>query len=247
MKTQIVKISAILILSMTGVFGQFIDSTDVGPKPLPKAVKVNFMKSLILPGWGQYADANYKRAATFALIEVATIAGHFYYIHQENQATTDFENFADDHWIFENWVITEQVVGNKKYHCGFEQTHKMDYEYVDGIYYPDKDRHYYENIGKYNEFICGWDDYDRNNPDSTSVGELLTAHKYTYSLMRRTANDYGKKATYAVTIIMFNHLISAFEAAFGTDITTYEGDSWRATILPDSHIDRRGLQVVVTF
>lgn len=247
MKTTIFKIGVVALATISLAFGQSrADSTDVGPQPLPAAVKKNFLKSLVLPGWGQVSEGNYKRAAAFALIEAATIYGHFYYINQEERAMTDFKNYADEHWSFETWVNTEEIRADKIYHCGFEKTHNMDYELIDGVYYPNRDRHYYENIGKYNEFVCGWDDYPQDST-STAWGEMLTPNKYHYSLMRRQANEYGKNAKYAVTVIMFNHLISAFEAAIGTDITAYAGKSWHAAILPDTHIDRRGLQVVVTF
>ncbi|PIZ61658.1 MAG: hypothetical protein COY19_12100 [Candidatus Marinimicrobia bacterium CG_4_10_14_0_2_um_filter_48_9] len=234
------------LATLSVAFGQFnANLADGTPQPIPAAVRKNFVKSLILPGWGQYSEGNYKRAAAFALIEAATIYGHFYNLNQEALATTDYENYADLHWSFETWVVTEEITALGTEHCGFIQTHNMDYALIDGVYYPNRDSHYYENVGKYNEFVCGWDDIADST--STSLGEVLTPHKYAYSLMRRQANDYGKKAKYAVTIIMFNHLISAFEAAIGTDITAYAGKNWHAAILPDSHIDRRGLQIVVTF
>ncbi|MCF7800430.1 MAG: hypothetical protein K9N34_00285 [Candidatus Marinimicrobia bacterium] len=226
---------------------QFVGSLDGEPQPLPREMQANFVKSLVLPGWGQLSEGHYKRAAAFALVEAGMISGHYFYLKQERQAITDYQNFVDIYWDFDLWLSEETIINGQVHHCGFIQTHAMDYETIDGIKYPVKDRHYYENVGKYNEFICGWDDYDKDNIDSTAHGELLTPHKYEYSLMRRAANDYGKKAKHTVTILMFNHLISAFEAAIGTDITTYASKNWQATLLPDTHINRRGLQVVVTF
>ncbi|MCF7796316.1 MAG: hypothetical protein K9N11_04775 [Lentisphaeria bacterium] len=237
----------VLLVGISTGFAQYAEPGSGQPQPIPREMQRNFVKSLLIPGWGQLSEGHYKRAAAFALIEAGAIAGHYLYLAKEVDAVTDFENFVNLHWDFNQWIATESIINGSVYHCGFIQTHAMDYETIDGVKYPIKDSHYYENVGKYNEFICGWDDYDQANPDSTADGELLTPHKYEYSLMRRTANDYGKKAKHAVTIIMFNHLISAFEAAIGTDITTYTGKNWQATLLPDTHIERRGLQVVVTF
>lgn len=236
-----------LLLAVSVGFAQYADTPEDAPQPLPREVKVNFFKSLVLPGWGQYSEGHYKRAGAFALVELGTIAGHYFYLAQEQDAISAYQDFANQHWDFERWIATETITGGQVYHCGFIQTHAMDYEIIDGVKYPVKDRHYYENVGKYNEFICGWDDYDYANPDSTAYGELLTPHKYEYSLMRREANDFGRHAKSAITLLMFNHLISAFEAAIGTDITTYAGRNFQATVLSDSHIDRRGVRVVVTF
>lgn len=242
-------IARILVLLTSATLGmaQFSGGLDGEPQPLPREVRVNFIKSLVLPGWGQLSEGHYKRAAAFALAEVGTIAGHYFYLAQEQEAISNYQDFVEQHWDFDQWIASETIIGGQVYHCGFVQTHAMDYETIDGIKYPVKDRHYYENVGKYNEFICGWDDYDYANPDSTASGELITPNKYEYSLMRRKANDYGNYAKSAVTVLMFNHLISAFEAAIGTDITSYAGKDWQATLLPDTHINRQGIKVVVTF
>ncbi len=244
-KTFISFVAGLVILST--VQAQFADSTANEPQPLPRAVKLNFLKSMVLPGWGQYSEGHYKRAAAFAAMEAASILGNVYYTRQETRATTEFENYVDVHWSFDTWIGTETTdsQGNP-YHCGYIQTHAMPYTDNDGVLLPVKDRHYYENVGKYNEFICGWDDFT-SKADTTGWGEEVTPHKLHYSSMRRQANDFGKIAKHAVTVLMFNHIFSAFEAALGTKINGGEKLKWHATLMPATVFDRRGLELLVIF
>jgi hypothetical protein len=44
--------------------------------------------------------------------------------------------------------------------------------------------------------------------------------------MRTLSNDLYKNAQLAGTLIMLNHLVSAFDAALGTDITQFESTNY---------------------
>mgnify|MGYP001302274861 CR=1 FL=1 len=89
-----------------------------------------------------------------------------------------------------------------------------------------KDLHFYENIGKYDQFVGGWDDLvDATNDSSiwwikektTEDGYeilIMTRNKEKYLDMRYDSNTYLKMATYAVSALMFNHVISGLEAVW---------------------------------
>ena len=79
-----------------------------------------------------------------------------------------------------------------------------------------KDQHFYENIGKYNEFFSGWMDADTNN-----IIIEITDQNYTIALSPQKNNyiDSYKKAEYlsdiseyALSCIYFNHFISMLDA-----------------------------------
>jgi len=78
---------------------------------------------------------------------------------------------------------------------------------------------YYENIGKYNQFFSGWDDADPNNPDIEERKSGLIAlseHRSQYLRKRADANRLKSMGGYAVSAIMFNHVVSAVDAIFAT-------------------------------
>ena len=83
-----------------------------------------------------------------------------------------------------------------------------------------KDRDYYENIGKYDQFAGGWNgisgDYIIQFKDVGDTTEIIITSpiKDDYLSQRKNSNDYLNMATYAVSAVMFNHVISAFEAVW---------------------------------
>jgi hypothetical protein len=80
-----------------------------------------------------------------------------------------------------------------------------------------KSSEYYENIGKYNQFFSGWDDADPANPkiEKTKTGDIAwSANRRAYVNMRGEANRLKSLATYAVSAILFNHVVSATDALF---------------------------------
>ena len=83
-----------------------------------------------------------------------------------------------------------------------------------------KDRDYYENIGKYDQFAGGWDgildNYIIQFKDVGDTTEIIITSpiKNNYLSQREKSNDYLNMASYAVSAIMFNHILSAFEAVW---------------------------------
>ncbi len=86
-----------------------------------------------------------------------------------------------------------------------------------------KNNEYYENIGKYNQFFSGWEDA---SPDTSEGGIwfeerssgliAMTLHRSKYVNMRSDANHLMSAASYAISALMFNHVISAIDAIFVT-------------------------------
>ena len=82
-----------------------------------------------------------------------------------------------------------------------------------------RDQHFYENIGKYDQFVGGWDDIEQWYVKEKTVEDtieiiLMTPNKKDYINERDRSNQFLKMANYAVTAIMFNHVISGLEAVF---------------------------------
>lgn len=83
-----------------------------------------------------------------------------------------------------------------------------------------KNSEYYENIGKYNQFFSGWNDADPDKPDirvsSTGTAIAFSENRDRYLTIRENANKLLSAAGYAVSAVMFNHVLSALDALYST-------------------------------
>jgi len=81
-----------------------------------------------------------------------------------------------------------------------------------------RDRHFYENIGKYDQFLGGWDDANSEwYWEEKDVGDSLeiiikTPKKQDYIDQRYNANQMLSRVKYSVTALMFNHVVSGIES-----------------------------------
>jgi|GEM_PF-343277 hypothetical protein len=242
----LINIKKILI---TLIAGLLILSTAYTQEPpqAPAKLKVdkrmlkNFVKSLIIPGWGQVENGNKVRGILYVTAEIAGIYGYKTNYDAGAEKESEFKLFGDAHWDYTTWSFSD----NGETACGNLRTHTMDvYTDSDGIVRPIKDHHFYENISKYPEFVCGWDDWD---PNGELADEDLSPNKLNYVDMRTRSNELYRNAQLAGTLIMVNHLISAFDAALGTDITSFESTSFAGKFYINPLNVSRGITMEVTF
>ena len=81
-----------------------------------------------------------------------------------------------------------------------------------------KNLHYYENIGKYDQFVGGWEDVrsdwfweEKKLEDSTEL-VIKTPMKVDYLDQRYVSNQMKSIAKYSITTLLFNHVFSGLEA-----------------------------------
>ncbi|MFC1548059.1 hypothetical protein ACFL5M_05990 [Candidatus Neomarinimicrobiota bacterium] len=221
------------------------------------------LRSLAVPGTGQFYAGKPKRAFVFLGVEVLTIATWNRYFRLGNEKTEAFQDSANEQWDFRRWLedVDLGYYDNEYYTSnaatqsegqillGTEGGHYLEY-FVDmnedgrpevfgntkehdqrlylllasqdssGHLYVKKNNEYYENIGKYNQFFPGWDDareYAGEKPESSKSGPFAyTEHRSKYLKMRDKANRLKSVASYSVSALMFNHVISAVDAIFAT-------------------------------
>ena len=101
------------------------------------------------------------------------------------------------------------------------------------------DQHFYENIGKYNEFFSGWSDADTNNIIIEITNQnytiALSPQKNNYIDSYEKAEHFSDISEYALSCIYFNHFISMLDAfilarkfnggLLLTSSTVYQGNS----------------------
>jgi len=215
--------------------------------------------SLILPGVGQwYNKSPAWKIGLFAGIEVASIFSGLQWRKKAEDIRLKYEIFADQNWDLQTWVdnTLNTPLGNYA-DVHINGTHKLililsgslaeqygNYVSSDSlennahwVYTGEvnvlRDRDFYENIGKYDQFVGGWTDcYDPSDIQYTfpqwfevekDVGDsteiiISTPNKQDYVGQRARSNDYLNMAKYAVSAVMFNHVISALEAVWSTQI-----------------------------
>jgi len=235
-----------------------------------------FLLSAIVPGAGEfYAGAKW-RALAFVGVEVFSWAMYLNRKGKGDDIEKAYKKYADNYWDFADWMN----YSNTNDRCGPEGSHHLyisytvgdieqefvvdkDFPYdslmlfVDGgigVLDPIRTRDYYENIGKYDQFACGWDDYyDNHYIDGSLVTDTVyaTPRRENYLGQRKDSNDALKMATNFATAVMFNHLISAFHAQIAAKNYSSEAEkvSWHVGIVTDVRQKNpfRGLSLSVAF
>ncbi len=186
-----------------------LTNTDVyeyGTKSPMKA----FGLSLLVPGAGQYyVEASRIKTGVFLGADILLWSGYLVYHHKGANGEKDYRSFADQHYLWQTydqwwWSLPEPTRNHYSHSLPWDQT----------LNQPIRNREYYENIGKYDQFQVGWDDVGLNNPPD-STNSVTYGNRLLYLNMRKKANDYFSNATTMAMISIANHIISAFDAAIG--------------------------------
>ena len=104
-----------------------------------------------------------------------------------------------------------------------------------------RDRHFYENIGKYDQFVGGWTDAreewyweEKDVGDSVEI-IIKTPMKNDYINQRYNSNRMLTAAKYSITVLMFNHVISGIETVWSSQKKAIRKKDERAML--DSNIN----------
>lgn len=187
--------------------------------------------SVLLPGAGQWYAESKGMAVLYLTLETAGIGGSVYFHQKGTRGVAEYEQYADNHWTVSKWLGTYNPVSdptthtatvyvdNRSYSPQIPQSYSaMITDIQDGYQSLSilKDYHFYENIGKYEQFKAGWDDWapGTENPGNPLEGIYPTysENQSVYARMRRSANDLLKIGGYFGTALFFNHFISAIDA-----------------------------------
>ena len=211
-------------------------------KPLQNPIVKSTVASLIIPGLGQYFNkSEWWKTAAFVGIEVVGIYGYFNWSRQADDIRSEFERWADDHWDMSRWVSDSATLLSAINSNGYPEVNDViidgshhinirlqdgsitssdilasnpNFEYVIEL----RDWDFYEGVGKYDQFVAGWDDaltdweiiMKKTGGDDELI--VMTPNKKEYIQMRDDSNVLYKRAKFAATAIIFNHVFSAVEA-----------------------------------
>ena len=170
--------------------------------------------SATVPGAGQLYNGSYIKAAVFLAAEVTGWALYVTQTSKGNDIEAEFHDYANTNWSedeYWDWIHSHSDVADRN---DIEALRDWEHDHFSHGLHREKDQQYYEMIGKYDQFNYAWDDSDIGLLDEGFTKDQRSAHRLYYEDRRDASNQAFKKATTGVTIVLFNHIISALEAGW---------------------------------
>jgi hypothetical protein len=148
--------------------------------------------SALIPGLGELTMGYEKRGIGLMLAEAVAWTG---YVKNHNDGIDErhaYEAYADEHWAESKWISdfpnlcnNPQTVQDLE-ECGQASSGSGAWPgYIPYVPKSVDKQHYYENLGKYDWYISGWDDW---NPNQDPYA-MDTDHRTTYRSMRQDSNN----------------------------------------------------------
>lgn len=221
----------------------YSDSLDINSK---QSILKPMIASLVIPGFGQYINRSpWWKTALFAGVEVAGIAGYISWTNKADDITIEYENWADEYWDMKRWVNDSAILLSDIKSNGYPNVNDVridgshhitiiingKYESSDILlenpnieYVELRDWDFYEGIGKYDQFVAGWDDAKSNweiiqkkikNGEDELI--VMTPNKQYYLNLRNDSNILYKNAKFAASALLFNHIFSALDALWNAN------------------------------
>ncbi|MBT4097464.1 MAG: hypothetical protein HOM68_03545 [Gemmatimonadetes bacterium] len=200
----------------------------VSPIRGDKSPRRAFLYSAIVPGAGEFWAGSRKRAALFFGLEVIGLGMYLNWNGEGNDLEDEFRLRADGEWNpwdYLGWRGSRNSRFSSITHAlpcsAYVASAPSSTSVPDAIAdCPDRDvQQYYELIGKYDQFIAGWDDVLDADGNRVTAAEVDSAENFqsalrlTYEVDRNDSNKLLKRASSMLGLIMVNHVISAIDAA----------------------------------
>ena len=222
------------------------------PEPAPrtqerkgKSSKRAFLLSALVPGLGEWYAGSKKRGLAFLGAEAALVGLWAAWKGKGKDLEEEFRAVADEHWDPEEYIAwRESTISNSSstHHalpCSSEvrdvyipaRRKWKDQQQTSGLgsaafggCASSQIQQYYELIGKYDQFVAGWDDLKRVRSDGSignaaaptevdSVENFHSEERLRYEDDRDESNRFLKRASTVTGVILINHVISAIDAA----------------------------------
>ena len=197
-----------------------------------------FLKSLLLPGWGQFEEGHWIKAGIYLAVEATFITGAVLAYRQGVERDNDFKDYANTHWSFDDyrlgrnhsheWGSSEEVPDTSYFGDVVDGSqngsHELPGSWEEGWtseddpwmehFNVDETQQYYEMIGKYAQFGRGWDDYGNNvgSWDGSWQGiHYFSPSNLYYMHLRDLSNESFRLSTNLIMGTLLNHFVSAID------------------------------------
>ena len=179
--------------------------------------------SLLLPGLGEWSLGYKGRAVAHFAVEAGCWTGNYLYRQKGFELRDDYEAYADKHWHPATWASAFSegqpewmdwldAAEWEEYAWDELQPTAVDFDtlhtspngdqYLVSHYAPHHEdpQHYYENLGKYDWYRWGWDDYSSDTDRSD--------HRYVYLDMRNDSNAAFDTAHNLISLMVVARVVS---------------------------------------
>ena len=206
--------------------------------------------SAVLPGIGElYVATGTKKVSHYIRVPVfLALDVYFWYSYRDNydkgkEVKAEYEIFGDEHWSEERFLLQHPYcdgIGGCDSWEQYNEEAKGDYYYF--VYIPRHLDHeeYYENMGKYDAFAFGWDDWNGDYNDFKG----WTPNRTTYWAMRTESDDYLLRADRYVMALIINRVVSMLDAgwlAYRYNRGDYDDGGWTLDLRPGMESSSIGL------
>ena len=183
-----------------------------------KRVAISILCSAILPGLGElYLYTQTRDNRILARVPVFLgFEGYNWYAYKDNHdkgrdLKDQYVSFADEHWSEERFL--------EQHPCCSGYGGCPDWEFYNDEcngefdYFPYIPLHldfeeYYENLGKYDAFVYGWDDWDEMNPT------YWTPNRTYYWSLRQDSNKHLSRADDHIMLLIVGRVLSMVDAGW---------------------------------
>ena len=175
-----------------------------------KSPKLAFIMSLVLPGLGEFYTGYAKRGVIFLGVEALTWINYARWKRKGNDLKAEFRRFADQYWNeprYRNWQEYNAANGRP-----YNETETLPCKHDTGDCEKVDTQQYYEMIGKYDQFVFGWDDVT-NVGFETINNEVSSTLREDYENQRNESNKNLKRASFIIGIAVANRVVSAVHAS----------------------------------
>jgi len=183
--------------------------------------------SMLVPGLGE-ATMGYKRGYLMMAMDVASWIGVKHYHDLGHQKREDYYVFLDANWSEQRLETAFGTSGEAgTYFYGDTMDEPDNYLTLSlWVSREEDEREYYENAGKWDQFVFGWSDFadPRSWPEYAGQWELIpgdvlkntrvSSLRETYRGMRLDSNDQFDHRDTLIYLNMFTRIFSMFQVAY---------------------------------
>ena len=191
-----------------------------------------FFSSILIPGLGQLLAGDTMRGVIFSGVELATLGMYLNWSGKGKDTEDEFRKDAEEQWdplayrgwrgstISRNSSITHALPCSSQVYRSLSTESESDGRLDFGNCEPAEIQQYYELIGKYDQYVAGWEDLVRLPEENRavwtevdSVENFRSQMRLDYEVKRDESNRYLKRASWMTGILLVNHILSAIDAA----------------------------------
>jgi hypothetical protein len=221
------------------VAGEPLEQTQIGGTQLETSAQASggggskvlpILMSAVLPGAGE-AYMGYKRGWFMMAADLACWYGVYHYNQQGDDKKEEYLAYADAHWSEAKFRDAYTSPSSSEYLDSIGLDYYGDQLGDDGlpplwVSKEDDTREYYENLGKWDQFVFGWDDFRR--PDDPPLGidydvtggvidlqqPWISRNREVYRQMRKDSNDAYDTRDTLLYVNIGLRVFSVFQVAY---------------------------------